>query len=322
MSKTYTSTELVESVLLRAMLPKTNNTFTTNDILRFANEEISNALVPWIMQYHEDYFLTTELSPTIANQITYAIPYRAMGNKLMDVSFVDSDGTVYEMSRLTAADEGSFKTNYPSAYGRYNLRTFYLQGDEIVVASYPQDMPTGGSFKFTFYLRPNDMVEPSRCATVVSIVKDVTTTTITLSAFPDNFSGATLFDFIRSKTPYKTLGYDIGVVSVNSGTKTIEINNTDVPSRLSVGDYVTLAEESPVPQIPVETHSMLAQRVACRCLEALGDTNGLQAAMAKLAEMELKGGTILDSRVESAPVKVNNTHSFLRFRRRYPYGGV
>jgi hypothetical protein len=61
---------------------------------------------------------------------------------------------------------------------------------------------------------------------------------------------------------------------------------------------------------------MLAQRIACRCLEALGDTAGLQIANTKLAEMELKGMSLIDSRVEGAPMKVNNRHSFLRQSRR------
>ena len=51
---------------------------------------------------------------------------------------------------------------------------------------------------------------------------------------------------------------------------------------------------------------VLAQRVAQRVLEALGDTEGLNNATAKIAEMENKLTTMLDNRVEVAPRKVVN----------------
>ena len=74
-------------------------------------------------------------------------------------------------------------------------------------------------------------------------------------------------------------------------------------------DLVTLAGETIIPQIPDELHSMLAQRVACRCLEALGDQQGLQAANLKLAEMEAKSATLINDRIESSPQKIVNRNS-------------
>ena len=61
---------------------------------------------------------------------------------------------------------------------------------------------------------------------------------------------------------------------------------------------------------------MLAQRVAARCLEALGDSQGITLANTKLAEMEQKTGALLENRVEGAVQKVLNRHSTLK-RNRY-----
>lgn len=83
------------------------------------------------------------------------------------------------------------------------------------------------------------------------------------------------------------------------------------------GDYIALEEECIIPQIPTEAHSLLAQRVAARCLEALGDTEGLQAANAKIAEMEQKLGSVVDTRVEGAPLKIYSRHGFIRNTRKY-----
>ena len=88
-----------------------------------------------------------------------------------------------------------------------------------------------------------------------------------------------------------------------------------VPTNLKRGDYVALQEEIHLPMVPLELHSMLAQRIAARCLEALSDIQGLQAANMKLADMEQKTGSLIDDRVEGAPVKVLNNHGFLKLRR-------
>lgn len=328
--KYYNATELVESVLLRAMLPKTNNTFTKDDILRFANEEMDNSLVPFIMQHHEDYFLTDELMQLESGRAGYPIPYRSIGNKLNDLSFQDIDGTIYEMTRVVIADEYSFKSNYYNPYGRYFLRHFFVEGDEIMLATKKEEVIGGGYLKFSYYLRPNQIVDESRYAKVTKITKGATTTEIALSQYPQNFPVTTedieafRIDLVKGKTPFKTLDYDIKMVSVNSSglEPVIVINNTDLPIRLEVNDYVCQAEEAPIAQIPAELHSMLAQRVACRCLEALGDAQGLQSAMVKLNEMESRASTMIDSRVESAPLKVINKHGFLNYRRRTPYGGI
>ncbi len=85
-----------------------------------------------------------------------------------------------------------------------------------------------------------------------------------------------------------------------------------IPSKLIVGDVIALPEETTIPQIPVELHSMLAQRAAMRCLEALGDSQGLQNAAAKLADMENKTGMIIDNRVESSPQKIRPRHTPIR----------
>lgn len=332
-TKYYNATELVESVLLRAMLPKTNNTFTKDDILRFANEELDNALVPFIMQHHEDYFLTYELTQLESGRPNYPIPYRAIGNKLNDLAFQDIDDTIYEMTRVVIADEYSFKSNYYNPYGRYFLRHFYVEGDEIVVASKASEVIGGGYLKFSYYLRPNQIVDESRYTKITKIEVDpldANKTILTLSNYPENFPlsaedvAVFKFDLIKNKTPFKTLDFDLSFIEVdNSGTLPIvKINTSDVPKRLEVNDYVCQAEEAPIAQIPSELHSMLAQRVACRCLEALGDAQGLQSAMVKLQEMETRASTMVDSRVESAPLKVINKHGFLNYRRRTPYGGI
>ena len=81
---------------------------------------------------------------------------------------------------------------------------------------------------------------------------------------------------------------------------------------LSIGDHIAISTESAIPQIPDDLHPVLAHRVAARILEALGDTEGLQNANTKLAELEQQTTTLIDNRVEDSPKKVVNRHSNLR----------
>jgi hypothetical protein len=81
-----------------------------------------------------------------------------------------------------------------------------------------------------------------------------------------------------------------------------------------------VAGESCIPNVPTELHAILAQRVACRVLEAIGDTQSLQNANSKLQEMEGKAGVILDSRVEGAVHKVVNRGVLRNIRGRFSRG--
>lgn len=118
-----------------------------------------------------------------------------------------------------------------------------------------------------------------------------------------------------------SVGDNFTVTSSFTLTEVIEsVGTVTIPTKLNTNDVIALPEETSIPQIPIELHAMLAQRVAMRCLESLGDTAGLQAAAAKLADMEIKTGNLLNDRVESAPLKIVPRHSLVRKNSRNSYG--
>ena len=98
-------------------------------------------------------------------------------------------------------------------------------------------------------------------------------------------------------------------VNVTITETVIQQGTVTIPKKLNIDDVISLPEQTTIPQIPIELHPMLAQRCAMRCLEAMGDNAGLQAAQLKLQDMEFKTGTLIDNRVESSPRKVNPRHS-------------
>lgn len=312
MAKYLTTNSLIESVKRRAMLPSTQNTFKESDFLAFANEEMDNAIVPYVHSFREEYFLVTEDVALTPGKVNYKIPDRAIANKLRDVSFKDVSGNLYEMTRVFIEDESFFQFNSAGS-GMITLRCFIVQADEIV---FPEgSSPTLAThIRFAYYRQPNSLVSEKDVARVTSI--NTNTNTITIDSFPERFSGQTKFDITSSKNPFKLIGVEVEPTVLPSSSSLI-MTFSQLPEYLSVGDIIALPQETIIPQVPTEVHSLLAQRVAMRCLEALGDTQGLQNAAAKMAEMENKLAGLLDDRVEGAPKKVNNFHSFLRSSRRW-----
>lgn len=311
MTRYLTTDSLIESAKRRAMLPGTQVTFKEDDFLAFANEEMDNSVIPYIHSFREDYFIVTEAVKVEPNQLRYRIPVRAVANKLRDVRFRDKDGTVYEMTRIFIEDEPYFQYNAGS--GSVALRTFMIEADEIVFPN--GTVPVSAVYlDFVYYIRPNMLVSEDRVARVVSV--DPNTNSVIIDKYPSVFANQTTFDITSSQSPFKLLAVDIEP-TVLPAANNLQMTFTELPTYIQEGDIIALPEETIIPQVPVEAHSLLAHRVAMRCLEALGDSQGLSNASAKLTEIEFKLGSILDDRAEGAVRKINNFHSNLRKSRRW-----
>lgn len=305
MANFYFSSDLITSIKERAFIPQNQNTFTESTLLRFATEEMMIGIVPKIVSLHEDYFLYTDNIPIQSNVSRYRIPYRALGNKLNDLAYLDNNNRVREMTRLSKADLPDYQGNYITN----QIAAFYLEGNDAVLTPSVGSSP-GGSLLFAYYMRPSKLVNEDRAGKIIDI--NTTTGEITFEELPSNFSLSTKLDMIMGQSPHKIITYDILPTVVNTSAKSVTFDLEDIPSELSVGDYILEAEETIIPQIPSDLHVMLAQRVACRCLEAMGDAQGLATAKASLAEMEVSMLPMIENRVESAPLKVINRHGHLR----------
>jgi hypothetical protein len=295
------------------MIPTAQETFRDADFLAFANEEVNLGLLPSIMRLHEDYLLYTEEMPLVANTSRYEISHRAIGNKFRELSYKDSNGNIFEMTRINIEDLPDY--NGSAISNRYYA--YYIENNEIVLVP-GVSSSVSGSLMLSYYLRPNELVTDNSAGKITAI--NTTTGEITVDAVPSAFSISLTFDLIKSKSPFRTVALELSVTSINPVTKVIAFDPADLPSNLQVDDYVCIAEQTIIPQIPAELHVVLAHRVASRCMEALGDAQGLQIANQKLAEFELNTTTIIDNRAEGSPRKVVARHSHLRqgmFRRRY-----
>lgn len=141
------------------------------------------------------------------------------------------------------------------------------------------------------------------------------------------FTEGSLIDFLQTKAGHKTFSYDVEIPensititsftpTPNTQTNTILFPIIDIPSALVVGDYICLANECIIPQIPSDLHEVLSERVSARIQRALGDQAGLQATQGKVQEMEAGQAKLIDNRTEGTPQKVLGRHTFLKIMAR------
>jgi len=308
MSKPMTSDELISSIKRRAMIPVSQESFTDEDLLEFANEELQLGVVPGIMSVHEDHLLYEEDKALEADRSDYEIPHRALGNKLRDVQFKLDGNHLVELTRIGVGERFAESNSGSEA----NIRKFYVKGNKVVLTP-PIGGQTNGSLVFVYYMRPSSLVKLENVGVIQGVVDNGDgTSKVVINDVPSAFTTSSTYDFYKADSPSSILNKDLSPTNVDSGNKTVTFNTTDIPKELKAGDHISIACEAAIAQIPTELHPLLAEMVACRVLEALGDTQALQNALTKVKQMQQASGMLIDSRIDDAPQKVVNRHGLVR----------
>ncbi len=163
------SDDLIDFVKLSMAFPIDQSTYTYNQILKFANQELQNSAVPSMMESHEEYFVYKVTVPLISNISVYAIPNRALGMVLRDLKYSDNRGNFFDMSRIAPEDKAFFQNNTGV---NQVLTHYYLEGNNIVLTPQTMTSPTG-YLNFFFLLRPNFLVRNDRACTIENFKKDI-----------------------------------------------------------------------------------------------------------------------------------------------------
>lgn len=301
MSVSYTTTDLIESVKKRGGVPTSQSTFETDDFLRFGNEELQMGVVPFLMAIREEYFVTYTDTAVVNSQGAYDIPSRAIGGKLREIIYVGSGNQQMSLARIQVDEIPSIDNTINTGTPNY----FYFQGNKLHVLPTPNS--GSGTLRLYYFLRPNNLVPVNEAARIVSI--DTGTNSIVVNELPTTMTTGTVCDFVQALPPFETLEQDTTITNVASTTITF----ASLPDGLAAGDYLCLQKESPVPQIPVELHSMLAQRMAIKCLESLGNREQMNYAQAKLDKMEVELRGLMANRVEGEPQKISNSNNIMGY---------
>lgn len=260
----YTNTDFLTSVRNQGNLPNTtnnNNVNSTVNLLRVATAELHIRLMPLIMSVRDEFYVRTKDYAITSNQRTYLIPERASGMVLRDVQIVQGTD-IRSLEPIQSEHITTTSTGTPEGY--------YFEHDSVVL--YPTPSSTSGTLRMRYFTRPSTLVATAECAQIASI--NTTLKTVTVTTIPGSWVATTSLDFVRQNSPHTCLEIDQAAVSVV--TTTIEF--AALPSGLVVGDWLALAGETPIPQIPTDFRPVLAQMTVAQVLMANGDKEGAAAA--------------------------------------------
>jgi len=298
--------DLLESVRTTITSPVNQVLLTDDRLLDFGNQEIDSKVVPMISSLNQDYFTYLETEAITSGQDSYDIPYRAIGRTLRDLKIIDSSGSVRNISKVQLEDAHLY---------RYNAtpQAFYFFGDQIKLAPTPD--VTGVSLQKFYLIKPSKMVLESDAGKVTA----VSGTSVTVNMVPSSFVVGAKVDAIKGKQGHRLLDIDRTISGVAGLVLTLDAAVTG----LAVGDYIAYQCETPVIQLPDEVLPYLIYLMAKRCLETLGDYEGVSAIDKEILIRKKNCEYLLAPRIEGESTKILQRYGLLRGHRgRYVRGIV
>ena len=281
---TYTTSDLITLVKLLGHVPQSNSAFTPSDILTLADFELRTSVAAQLKQADEGYWqAATEYPQDSSGQ--YSMPGDAIASSTYVIQ-IRNGQSIWPVSRQEVSELTT--TDFPSV-ANYS---FFIRSNTINVLPAEFD----GVLRVTYERRPSKLVTVTSCAQVSAIAGQV----VTVSSVPSGWVNGDSIDMQAAQPQFDLLG----TVDITDITGTDITLSGDI-STLSVGDFLCLEGQTCVPQIPVEFHQLLAQRVVCKIYELQGYMDKLKAAKAILDEMSKALTALITPRTQAAPKVIN-----------------
>lgn len=293
------TSELLDLIKQTAAIPS-QATFSDQQLLDFATDEMKAKLYPLITSVREDYFLVEEDLPIVSGQQLYSVPERAIGGKLAEVNWTNGNDRIYNLTRVATGQEAMLEFSLGS--GR--PQSFGMQGSKIKI--FPRPSSSDGFLRVSFYQRPNKLVLVDNACRVTNVSGN----DLTVSAITDSrFVTSALVDIVDDTYGFDTLLKNKAILNIAGQVITV----TDASlSEVEIGDYVCIRLESPVIQMPLEATSLLVTLASKRVLEAQNDSANVKLLMERAMEQKQDLINLMSPRVENESKKVINPYSFLR----------
>lgn len=308
-----TADRLIAGVKRRVTIPASQVLLQDADILAFADDMISSRIVPILESVNQEYFVRQEEIPLVAGQSVYDIPYRAVGRALRDLKIQDANNNLRNLAMIALEDAQVYDSS-SSSLG------FYFIGDKFrLVPDVPSSISVSQSILAWYRLPPNHLCKVADAALITSI----SSPNIVVSAVPSTMIAGTSIDFIQAKSGSSILGMDVAITGV-AGT-TITFAADDIPDDLQAGDYISLAQTSPVINfVPNEMYSLIESYTATRVLQSIGDFEGLRVIAEDISVEEKNMKMMLEPRIDGEPTIIINRWGLVRgnkfAQRRWLYG--
>ncbi len=280
----YSSDDLLSIIKKRAFLPVSQETFTDQDILDMATDEMYSQVVPDVLSTREEWYVTPQSVAITSSTTSVDIPSRAIGGSLREVQYDRGGSQLWDLPRLDLED----KTYTDASAG--SIRGFYISGNQVQLLG-----NCDGNLILYYHARPGRLIPTADVPKVQSV--NLTTNTITLDiASPWNIGD--VVDVIKSKPHFEYRNLSLTITNVAGTVITVAEALSD---KIEVNDWVSSEDTSPAPQIPVEWFPFLAEAVAVQIFLSQGDAEAAQAAESKMNKLKNSALKLMTPRVEGEP---------------------
>lgn len=289
------ASDLVNTVKLRCMLPTSSSAPGTadTDVLAHANDELQSRCVPLLLSMNEEFLASTIDVPLVGGQAVYRVPDRCAASKLRDVTLLVGN-VVIHLPRIEPEMLNQFVTN---ATGTPVAFVVEAGGIRLV----PTPGAIGMSLRMRYFVRPGVMATTGFAVLTSASVSGLTAT-LGQTLAPTSSDGH-LYDVVAARPPFELLAMD-GVCTDAVAANPSHITFASVSPGIQAGDYLCYRDTSPLVQLPVEMHSLIAQLTVCRMLQQLGQYDKLDRATREVDRLEKVALNCLTPRVDSAPRKM------------------
>lgn len=284
----FDTTALLEDIRERGRLPANDLDYTDALLLKAATRELRDGVAPLLVQTRAEHLVYPYSVPGVAGTATYRMPTRAAGGALRDVVWVDASGTALPGLRQISSD-----TDEATRPGDGTPSAYFTRNYTVVLVPTPN---MAGTVRMPYYARPNRLVAPADCSVIDTVTVDGSNYVLEVTAEPPApmQAAGVEFELVRATPGFETLV--AGGVSFD-GTITFNVSVSSLELAPEPGDYVCVKGTSPVPQVPVELHGLLAARTARRVVGAVGDDALWQTLDREVNSLEDSARAILSPRV-------------------------
>lgn len=285
-----TTGHLLVSVSRRTFVPQSGAALSAADILRVMTEELRSSVVPLLLRVAEEFYVQESDTALVAGTAEYAIPSRAGGLELRDVQVLAASG---ESRSLAWVDPEEM-------VGRRLLAgppsRFCLKAESVVV--HPTPSAAGETLRLSYHRWPSHLVPTVEAGAVTTTAGNVAN----LGSVPGTFTTSTPLDVVQGRPPFKILGADLLPSAVGGSSVTF----SSLPTGIVAGDYVCLAGESPVAQVPHALYPLLVERTVGTILRSKGDLKRYAASAKESERLERLAVETLGKRVVGEARRVPN----------------
>lgn len=264
-----TSDALLARLRTRAGVPDADARFGGSDsavdeeLLALLDEVIRTDLGLEVYQAADGRHVVEHTQALVAERSDYALPARCWSVLVDHVALLDAAGNERELHYVHRHEIGRWQ--YGARWPGYR---FTLLGDAIRILPTPQDASL--RLQLRYVRRPSKLVKLAACA---EISATPTSSAITVTSFPASGWSDPVVDVVRASYHATPLEDDVALTDAGSTSKTRNSGSWTTTGALAVaaGDYLCLAGETCIPQVPEVALPYVLEQAAYKASVVMGD---------------------------------------------------